>query len=187
MMARLLARCLASGGLTLFTALGSGLLLESLLLESSAAAADRVVVTSSPTVVTTPTTEASATLPNPYLLRSGLFTLSAAYVPALVVALESSRSADNRLYAPIVGPWLDLGDRGKCGDGCGSRETVNKVLLVTDGVFQGLGVLQIVSSFLIPTTQTLALHNTDGSTAVAFHVTPASFGSANGLMAVGEF
>jgi hypothetical protein len=139
-------------------------------------------------VVATPATEASTTLPNPYLLRSGLYTLTAAYVPALVVALESSRSADNRLYAPIVGPWLDLGDRGRCGDGCGSKETVNKVLLVADGVFQGLGVLQIASSFLIPTTHTsIALHNTDGSTAVAFQVTPANFGSANGLMAVGEF
>lgn len=182
-MARVLGRCLTSGGLALLAAFGSGLFFE-----NAASAADRVVVTTAPTVVATPATEASTTLPNPYLLRSGLFTLSAAYVPALVVAIESSRSADNRLYAPVVGPWLDLADRGKCGNECGSGETVNKVLLVTDGVFQGLGVLQIVSSFLIPTQHTtIALHNTDGSTAVAFQLTPASFGSANGMMAVGEF
>jgi len=181
-MARLLARCLASGGLTLVAALGANLLLE-----APASAEEKVVISNAPTVVAAPTGESGAILPNPYLLRSGLFTLGAAYVPALVVALESSRSADNRLYAPIVGPWLDLGDRGKCNGGCGNRETVNKVLLVTDGVFQGLGVLQIVSSLLIPTQHTLAMHNTDGSTAVAFQVMPASFGSVNGVMAVGEF
>jgi hypothetical protein len=150
---------------------------------ASAFAADTVVVTS-PTTTTAPL-EPAGTLPNRFMLRSGVFTLSAAYVPSLVVAIESDREADNHLYAPIVGPWFDLAARGDCRGDC-SGETVNKVLLVTDGVFQGLGALQIVGSFIMPETRTLAVRNADGS--LAFSVTPAYFGhGANGLLAVGNF
>jgi hypothetical protein len=121
------------------------------------------------------------------LLRSGVFTLGAAYIPSLVVAIESEREADNHLYAPVVGPWLDLAARDHCSGDC-SGETVNKVLLVTDGVFQGLGALQIIGSFVMPETRTVALHNADGSTALALSVMPASFGhGANGVLAVGKF
>jgi hypothetical protein len=149
-------------------------------------AADTVVVTS-PVTTTSAPLEPAGTLPNRFLLRSGVFTLGAAYVPSLVVAIESDRDADNHLYAPIVGPWFDLAARGKCSGDC-SGESVNKVLLVTDGVFQGLGALQIVGSFILPETRTVALHNADGSPALAFSVTPANFGhGANGVLAVGNF
>src|SRR5687768_7526558 len=80
--------------------------------------------------------------PNRTLLRSGAWTLGLSYVPALVVGIESDLPADRYLLVPVAGPWLDLGNRGDC-DGC-DRETLNKVLLVTDGVFQGLGSLQII-------------------------------------------
>jgi hypothetical protein len=151
---------------------------------SSARADDSVVVTTPRPVV-----ESSSSGPNAYLFRSGLFTLGVAYIPALVVALESDRSADNRLYAPIVGPWLDLGSRGdECSGGECGNETVNKVLLVTDGVFQGLGALQILSSFIFPSRSAVTLSRDDGSTLASFSVTPASFGhGANGVMAIGQF
>jgi hypothetical protein len=161
--------------------------LLTLLVAADVFAGDTVVVTTSPSTSTTAPTEPAATLPNRFLLRSGIFTLGAAYVPSLVVAIESDRAADNHLYAPVVGLWFDLAARGECEGEC-SGETVNKVLLVTDGVFQGLGALQILGAFVMPETRTLAIHNSDGSRAVAFNLVPANFGrGANGLMAVGKF
>jgi len=148
----------------------------------AALADDTVVVTSQAT-----TTEPAAAGPNGTLLHTGLFTLGVSYLPALIVAIESDRAADDHLYAPIVGPWMDLAAREDCSGEC-SGETVNKVLLVTDGVFQGIGALQIVGALVFPQTRTVTVANADGSPAVAFSVTPAHFGhGANGLLAAGEF
>jgi hypothetical protein len=149
------------------------------------AKADQTVVVAGSTPA--PAAEPAAGWPNGYMLHSGVFTFGASYIPALVVAIESNNSADNHLYAPVVGPWLDLADRGRCYGQCG-HETVNKVLLVTDGVFQGLGVLQIVGSLLMPTTHAVAVSRADGAPAVSIHVTPAMIGNGgNGLVALGEF
>jgi hypothetical protein len=151
---------------------------------SAAAKADDTVVVTSPR----PAVESTSSVPNAYLFRSGLFTFGVSYIPALVVAMESDRSADNHLYAPIVGPWLDLADRGDDCDGDCDGETVNKVLLVTDGVFQGLGALQIIGSFIFPDTRPVTVSRSDGTTLATFRVAPANFGrGANGLMAVGNF
>jgi hypothetical protein len=150
------------------------------LLTATTALADNVIVTTTPAAP-------ESTLPNRYLLRSGLFTLGASYVPALVVAVTSGRSEDNHLYAPIVGPWLDLAARGGCEGDC-DGETVNKVLLVTDGVFQGLGALQIVGALLLPEKPMVTVTSSDGSPALALSVMPAHFGrGGNGVQAVGEF
>ena len=163
-------------GAALLTLVGAG----------PALAADTVVVTT-PSTMTTAPIEPAGTLPNRFMLRSGVFTLGAAYVPSLVVAIESDRAADNHLYAPVVGPWFDLAARGHCSGDC-SGEAVNKVLLVTDGVFQGLGALQIIGSFVMPETRTVALHNADGSTALALSVMPAKLGhGGSGVLAVGSF
>jgi len=163
-------------GAALLTLVGAG----------PALAADTVVVTT-PSTMTTAPIEPAGTLPNRFMLRSGVFTLGAAYVPSLVVAIESDRAADNHLYAPVIGPWFDLAARGHCSGDC-SGEAVNKVLLVTDGVFQGLGALQIIGSFVMPETRTVALHNADGSTALALSVMPAKLGhSGSGVLAVGSF
>jgi len=163
-------------GAALLTLVGAG----------PALAADTVVVTT-PSTMTTAPIEPAGTLPNRFMLRSGVFTLGAAYVPSLVVAIESDRAADNHLYAPVIGPWFDLAARGHCSGDC-SGEAVNKVLLVTDGVFQGLGALQIIGSFVMPETRTVALHNADGSTALALSVMPAKLGhGGSGVLAVGSF
>ena len=91
--------------------------------------------------------------PNRSLLSAGAWTLGLSYVPALVVAIESSESADKNLYVPVAGPWIDLASRDcpTC-----EHETANKVLLVTDGVFQGIGALQIIGAFLFVETRTSA-------------------------------
>lgn len=83
--------------------------------------------------------------PDRTLLRSGVWTLGLSYVPALVVAIESDLPADRYLYAPVAGPWLDLAHR-ECST-C-RHETMNKVLLVTDGIIQGIGSLEIIGSLL---------------------------------------
>ncbi len=124
--------------------------------------------------------------PNSYLLRSGLFTLGLAYAPALVVAIESDRDADKHLFVPVAGPWLDLANRGDCEGDC-DGETVNKVLLVTSGVFQGLGALQIVASLVIPETRTVTVVGGEPGSDVSVSLVPARFAGGQGLMAVGEF
>ena len=63
------------------------------------------------------------------------------YTPALIVAVNSDRSEDKYLYAPFVGPWLDLAARD---DG----DKLDNTLLVVDGVFQTIGLLQLVASFM---------------------------------------
>jgi hypothetical protein len=95
----------------------------------------------------------TVTGPNRALLSSGVWTLGASYVPALVVAIESSQSADKNLYVPVAGPWIDFAARD-----CPScaHETANKVLLVTDAIFQGIGALQIIGSLLFVETRTTA-------------------------------
>lgn len=161
------------------TALAAGTMLAA---PSAAHAHETVVVESSPPMV-----ESSGTLPNRPLLRSGVFTLGASYLPALVVAIESDRPADDHLYAPVVGPWLDLGNRGDCEGDC-DGETVNKVLLVTDGVFQGIGALQILGSFIFPESRAAAtIVGSDGTPVVSFRVMPTKISRGSGLVAFGEF
>jgi hypothetical protein len=149
----------------------------------TAQAEETVVVESSPPAAV----ESSGVLPNRALLRSGVFTLGASYVPALVVAIESEHPADDHLYAPVVGPWLDLANRGDCDGDC-DGETVNKVLLVTDGVFQGIGALQILGSFIFPESRaTATIVGSDGTPAVSFRVMPTKISRGSGLVAFGEF
>lgn len=164
-----------------------GAVLLSAAAATPALAAHNNVLIPSPGIQTTAPVERSGTLPNRFLLRSGMFTLGAAYVPALVVATESERSEDKHLYAPIVGPWFDLAARNDCAGEC-SGGTLTKALLVTDGVFQGLGALQIIGSFVLPEAPAVALRNAHGSPALAFSLTPANFGrGANGVLALGHF
>jgi hypothetical protein len=125
--------------------------------------------------------------PNRVLLSVGLATFGLAYTPAVVVAAESSLNTDKALYGPLVGPWIDLGNR----PGCGLRvscdlEAVNKVLIATDGVFQGLGALAFASSFVFPEhRKTVVVGAGQGPT---WQVLPARFGvDGYGAAAAGSF
>ena len=93
------------------------------------------------TVVVGDESEGGSSGPNPFLFNSGLITTGLSYTPALVVAVNSDRSEDKYLYAPFVGPWLDLAAR----DG---GDKVDRTLLVVDGVFQTIGALQLIASFM---------------------------------------
>jgi hypothetical protein len=145
-----------------------------LLFATRGARAEEVVATRETTTVSGP---------NRALLHSGIWTLGLSYVPALVVAISSSESSDRSLYVPVVGPWIDYANRD-C-RGC-AHETVNKGLLITDGIFQGIGALQLVGSFLFVETRVVAGRPSKSQLA-KFQVTPARFGSGYGVAAMGSF
>lgn len=124
--------------------------------------------------------------PNRRLIGAGLITFGLSYIPAVIVAGTSDLSADHHLYVPLAGPWLDLGNRPGCGAGqigC-DTETTYKVLLVVDGVFQGLGALTTVAGFLSPEHHEILTADSEKPT---LHVAPASVASGYGLAAFGRF
>jgi hypothetical protein len=123
--------------------------------------------------------------PKPSLLRTGALTLGLAYVPAAVVGVTSPLPEDRLLLAPVAGPWLDLGER-KCDD-C-SNEKLNQVLLVTDGVVQGIGALEIVGAFLLwETREQRAQRVQSQKRAFRLRFMPERIAGGYGLRATGEF
>jgi hypothetical protein len=119
--------------------------------------------------------------PSRGMLHSGIVTLGISYVPAVVVAASSDRSADKRLYLPLAGPWLDLGQRD-C-PAC-SHETLNKALLITDGIVQGLGALDIVGAFFFVETRTEEASNAEPP---SIRIAPTRIAGGYGLTAIGSF
>jgi hypothetical protein len=124
--------------------------------------------------------------PSRAMLFSGVGTFGISYGAAALVAATSDLDADHRMFVPIAGPWMALSGRGGCGDGtprtCDAA-TADKVLVVTDGVFQALGALLIVESFLNPETIT----TTRASLEPTVHVTPTFGANSYGLTAFGNF
>jgi hypothetical protein len=88
--------------------------------------------------------------PNLVMIGGGIITLGVSYGIAAIAGATSSRRGDGRLFVPVLGPWLDFADRGGCGTGSTTcdLERGNKIGLVVDGVFQGIGVLAIVGGFV---------------------------------------
>jgi hypothetical protein len=131
--------------------------------------------------------------PDRNLLRTGVWTLGLSYAPALVVAIESDLPADKYLYAPVAGPWLDLSARD-----CSTckHETLNKMLLVTDGVIQAIGSLEIIGSLLFierATTTTTGYQpsktpgDAKSSSGFRLRFAPRKIAGGYGLAAVGTF
>ena len=120
-------------------------------------------------------------MPNGALIGSGLTMFGASYIPSMIVAASSDHPGDTALYVPIAGPWMDLVRRDA---GCPyvhcANDASNKALLVADGVFQGLGALQILGGFLFPTTRTV-------TQIAGVQVVPGIGSSQVGLTAVGRF
>lgn len=100
-----------------------------------------------PTIDTT--TEEKKFLNRP-LFFTGLTLFGGAYAASTVVAATNDRPSDDKLYYPVVGPWMDLADRGCSTRGCPGGEGINTALLIGDGVAQGLGALGIVTSLIVP-------------------------------------
>lgn len=125
--------------------------------------------------------------PNAALITSGVIMFGASYGASVVVASQSNHAGDDQLYIPVAGPWLDLANRGTCRstvDFSCDNETTNKVLLVADGVFQGLGVLQILGGLIFPETHTEILSR---PIAKGVHISPTAGRGGAGLTAYGKF
>lgn len=120
--------------------------------------------------------------PNAFLFNSGLIMTGLSYTPALIVAINSDRSEDKYLYAPFAGPWLDLAAR----DG---GDKLDRTLLVVDGVFQTIGALQLVASFMfIDGGDDVAVADESSSGISQAAVAPARLpDDGYGLVAVGRF
>jgi hypothetical protein len=133
--------------------------------------------------------QVSQTRPNSALLSSGVTALAVPYLASVIVAAESDHPGDKNLFVPVAGPWMDLADRHcEVGAQC-HNEGLYKGLLIANGIFQGLGALQIAGAFIFPETITVtgtARRSTRTQTA-SVRVTPTSIGGGYGLAAVGAF
>jgi len=139
--------------------------------------------------------------PDSGLFFGGLLLFGAPYVASAIVASNSTHPGDGKLYIPVAGPWLDLGQRPGCASTnqmCMANEGTNQVLLIGNGVLQGIGALTFLASFLSPETEQVPasvarLHKSHKMDSVAktkptIHFTPASFpGGGQGLAAFGTF
>jgi hypothetical protein len=121
--------------------------------------------------------------PNRPLLITGLVLLGGTYGASAIVAGTSNRPEDEKLFYPVVGPWMDLYDRDCNLNPC-SNKTLNQALLVGDGIVQGLGALGLVLSFIVPekTTRSWYLIGSD-----TWRLTPQVGRYMTGLGAVGRF
>jgi hypothetical protein len=126
----------------------------------------------------------TTTGPNTDLVASGVITLGIPYAISVVAATESSRPADNYLYTPVAGPWLDLANRGECPptSAC-NNESANRALLIANGVLQGVGALQIISGFLFPVTRSVTVLDSG----IEVHFVPQFGREGYGVTAVGTF
>jgi hypothetical protein len=102
-----------------------------------------------PRTVTTQETTSQATGPSWAMVGSGLTIFGLSYLPVVVVGAESGLDADRALFVPLAGPWIDLVERPGCAPGTSCNvETTNKVLLVVDGLLQGVGALTVLGGLL---------------------------------------
>lgn len=122
-------------------------------------------------------------VPNRPLLVTGFLLLAASYAPAAIIAASSDREADDKLYYPVAGPWLDLNHRGCAANPCDNND-LNRGLLVADGIVQGAGALGILLSLVVPERTTRHWYLIGNREVL---VAPAVSGSQLGLHAVGRF
>lgn len=136
-----------------------------------------------PTDLPAPSTRSWVNRP---LLITSTLVLVGSYVPATVVAFTSDRPSDQtNLYYPVVGPWLDLANRDCSNRPCPDGDALGKVLLIADGIGQGLGALGVVTSFFLPNKVTRNWYLVGGE---KFHAAPTHIGTGGyGLSAAGSF
>jgi|SRR5215472_9359352 len=125
--------------------------------------------------------------PNRALFWSGVVALGVPYAMGSVVAFDSSHRGDDKLYIPVAGPWLDFTERGGCpvaASNC-TTESVNKALLIGDGVFQAVGTLSLVGAFLTP--ERVVWRERNVSQRAQLRVAPMTGRNGTGLTVLGSF
>jgi hypothetical protein len=87
---------------------------------------------------------------------TGAVVLGMSYIPSAYVGLGSPRSSDQVLLAPLIGPWIDLANRGSCNqpqlpagvsipvDPC-AEESAVRAALVTGGIIQAAGAILLIA------------------------------------------
>jgi hypothetical protein len=129
---------------------------------------------------------------NAPVFTSGLVTFGVGYGAAVIGAAtqdrdERERWAD-RLYVPVVGPWLALNDYGPCpiaNPEC-DRATSTKVLLIADGIVQAGGVITMVTGLVSPSYHRRVVSTGYADTKV--RVRPSLVGSSgHGMTVFGRF
>jgi hypothetical protein len=128
--------------------------------------------------------------PNRGMIGSGLVMFGLAYVPAVIVASQSTLDADHHLYVPVAGPWMNLSERPQCNSARAAcdQETSNRVLLVVDGVFQGVGALTTFIGLVTTERETRTVTTRTATDKPSIHFTPASMGAGGvGAAAFGTF
>lgn len=148
--------------------------------DTTAAAATPVTTTSPP-----PTGEStviySKRTPNKAVLITGASLLVGTYVTTAALAGANGSVADKDLYIPIVGPWINIGDRPSSTRSDSTRDTL---LIAGSGVLQGIGALMTVGSFFIP-EKVPAARIAAGN--VKMEVMPTAAAGSAGLGAIGTF
>ncbi len=134
-------------------------------------------------------THTETTGPDLRRIGGGIVVFGISYGVSVVVAASSGHQGDSHLYVPIVGPWLDFGDRGHCPQtGSCDGETTNRVLLVADGIFQAVGALSVVSGFLFQKTSDVTTTKTGSAIEPIVQITPMEYAHGGlGLAALGRF
>jgi hypothetical protein len=124
--------------------------------------------------------------PNRPLLVTGLVVFGGTYGASAIVAAASDRPSDEKLFYPIVGPWMALKDRD-CeveANDCADGDTFNRFLIGSSGVLQGAGAVAMLLSLVIPesTTKPWYLIGDEELT-----VGPSFASNLTGVTAVGRF
>jgi hypothetical protein len=148
-----------------------------------------VAVTSSSAAPDTPKGTYETRGPNLVMIGGGAITFGVSYTMAVIVTTVSNHQGDSHLIVPVAGPWLDFADRGSCGTAGVTRcdiEQGNKIGVVVDEIFQGVGVLTVVGGFLF--RQKYETITATGAPAPSVQLTPISYAHGGmGLAAIGSF
>lgn len=120
--------------------------------------------------------------PNAALITGGSLMFGMSYGASVIVGALSENKADQHLFIPVVGPFMNLANRS-CPEGASCpNEPTNKVLLATDGLLQVAGVLQIAGGFLFPEKTTVTRSVSKG-----VRITPTFGRHGVGVSASGSF
>jgi hypothetical protein len=118
---------------------------------------------------------------NAPVFATGALVFAGSYGAAAIASGMSDHPGADRLWVPVAGPWLALNDWGNCPitqSRCDTT-TTDKVLLITDGVFQAAGLITMVDGLLSPSHHRVVTRTADKK----LHVEP----TGNGFAVFGQF
>lgn len=120
--------------------------------------------------------------PNAALITGGAVMFGLSYGGSVIVGAVSDNKADQHLFVPVAGPFMNLATRS-CPEGMSCPgEPANKVLLAADGLLQAAGVLQIIGGFVFPEKTTITRSVSKG-----VRITPTFGKNGVGVSASGSF